>query len=152
MLMKQYILMLLCIISFSVFAQSIEISIDKTEFSTDEPLIITVTVKNVSGRIQTPHFPEIDGFISGGISTSMSSTFINGKGTTETKFMKQYYAQKDGKYTIKPFTVEVNGLKATSPETIVKVSKGIYPPKQPYKPKTPKEIEKEREIQNGKWI
>lgn len=150
--MKRYILILLCCIGFAVQAQSIEISINKTEFSTDEPLILTITVKNVSGRIETPQFPEIENFVPGGVSTSMSSTFINGKGSTETKFIKQYYAQKEGKYTIKPFKVEINGMQATSPQFELKVRKGIYPPKQPYKPKTPQEIEKEKELQKGKWM
>jgi len=150
--MKRYILIFLCFIGFAVQAQSVQIDINKTEFSTDEPLTITITVKNVSGRIETPNFPEIEGFVPGGMSTSMNSSFINGKSSTETKFIRQYYAQKEGKYTIKPFTVEVNGIKATSPEFKLEVSKGMYPPRQPYKRKTPQEIEKEKELQKGKWM
>lgn len=150
--MKRYILILLCFIGFTVYAQSIQIDVNKTELSTDDPLTVTITVKNVSGHIQTPQFPEIEGFIPGGISTSMSSTFINGRGSTETKFIKQYYAQKEGQYTIKPFKVEINGVQANSPEILIKVRKGIHAPRQPYKPKTPQEIEKEKELQNGKWM
>lgn len=150
--MKKYILTLFCLVHVVVFSQSIHIDVNKTKISTDEPLTITITVKNVSGRIETPNFPEIEGFVSGGISTFMNSSFINGVGSTETKFTKQYYAQKEGKYTIKPFTVEVNGLKTTSEKYVVEVSKGIYPPRQPYRPKTPQEIEKERELSKGKWI
>ncbi|MCS7029236.1 MAG: BatD family protein [Bacteroidia bacterium] len=140
------------LVPYFLFGQSISIDINKTELSTDEPLIITITVKNMSGYIPTPEFPEIENFVSGGISTTMNSTFINGKGTTETKFMKHYYPQKEGKYTIKPFTVEINGIKVTSEKYQLNVKKGMYPPRQPYRPKTPQEIEKEREIQKGKWI
>ncbi len=150
--MKYCIFILLCFIGYTTHAQSIQIDVSKTEFSTDEPLILTITVKNVSGRIETPQFPEIEGFIPGGISTSMSSTFINGKGSTETKFIKQYFAQKEGKYIIKPFTIEINGIKTVSPEYVLHVKKGIHPPRQPYRPKTPQEIEKEKELQKGKWM
>lgn len=150
--MKSLILTLFSYISFWVCAQSIDISINKTELSTDEPLILTITIKNVSGHIQTPQFPEIENFVPGGMSTSMSSSFINGKSSTETKFIKQYYAQKEGKYVIKPFTIEINGIKTTSPEYVLHVRKGIYPPYKPYKPKTPQEIEKEKELQKGKWM
>ncbi|MCS7077153.1 MAG: BatD family protein [Bacteroidia bacterium] len=137
---------------YALLAQSIDIQINKTELSTDEPLIITITVKNLSGRISTPQFPEIEDFVPGGVSTSMNSTFINGKGTTETKFMKQYYPQKEGKFIIKPFTVEINGIKATSEKYQITVKKGLYPPRKPHQPKTPREIEKEKEIEKGKWI
>lgn len=140
--------------SWYVFSQDINVSVNKQNLTTDEPLVLTIEVKNApQGQVQTPQFPEIEGFVGAGVSTSMSSSFINGVGSTQMRFIKYYYAQKQGSFTLNPFEVNIKGKIVTSPKFTFDVKQGTMPLRtNPLQPKTPEELKKQKELEKGKWM
>jgi len=72
--------------------------------------------------------PDLSDFMAYGPSTSqnMSSTFINGKMSTEVSYSYTYVlqAKKDGRFTIKPAEITINGKKYSSNSVTIEVVKG----------------------------
>ena len=66
--------------SIFTFAQEISVSIKPEKIRVGGALQITVSIQNDQIKNYS-QFPEIDGFLKGGISSSSSTNFINGKMT-----------------------------------------------------------------------
>ncbi len=90
------------------WGQSIKVNVGADEIALNEPFTITVVVendklKNLSG------FPEINGFIKRGTSSSTSTQFINGQVSSTQSITQNYVAQKEGRFRLPTFTINVNG-------------------------------------------
>jgi len=98
------------LLSQSARAQDIIIKLGPDEIGANQIFTISIIVKN--DRIKSYNdFPEIDGFIKRGTSSSSSTNIINGQITTTQSVTMNYVPQNEGTFTLPPFTMEVNEKK-----------------------------------------
>jgi len=105
--------------SQNVRAQDITIKLGSDKIGANQIFTISIIVKN--DRIKSyNNFPEIDGFIKRGTSSSSSTNIINGQITTTQSVTMNYIPQNQGTFALLPFTMEVNEKEIRSEgETIV---------------------------------
>ncbi len=126
--MRRYKLLILSglILLFKVgIAQEISIKLGKNNIPQNEFFTITVIVNNENLKNYSP-FPEINGFIKKGISSSSSTNIINGQTSFSQSIVQNYAPKAQGKYTLSPFTMSINGIKINSNGTTITVG----PPQQ----------------------
>ena len=103
---------LLC--STGLWGQNIKVNIGADEIAANEAFTITVVVendplKNLSG------FPEIEGMVKRGTSSSTSTQFINGQVSSTQSLTQNYVAQRQGTFRLPTFTITVNGQNINVP-------------------------------------
>lgn len=106
-------------------AQDITITTGPEEIGLNEAFTITLSVKN-ERLSEYDGFPEIDGFLKRGTSSSTSTNMINGQISTSQSITQNYVAQREGTFRLEPFTMTINGKKVSAPGKTIKVG----PPKQ----------------------
>ena len=94
--------------SVHLLAQNVKVEVGPGEIAANEAFTITVVVendqlKNLSG------FPEIEGLIKRGTSSSTSTQFINGQVSSTQSLTQNYLPQREGTFTLAPFSITVNG-------------------------------------------
>src|SRR5688572_714450 len=108
--MKNYVLLfcLILIPFFGALAQEVVIKLGKSPVPIDEYFTISATLKNQ--QLKTiGKFPEIEGFEKSNRFSSTTTNIVNGQISTEQTVTQNYAPLKEGEFTIKPFTLEVNG-------------------------------------------
>lgn len=121
--MKGIFLILILLSGFwqSSSGQDITIKLGPDEIGSNEVFNITVTVKN--DRLKSySSFPEIDGLLKRGTSSSSSTNIVNGRVSTTQSITMNYVPSKEGSFTIPPFTIKVNDLDIHSDGKTIKVS------------------------------
>ena len=116
-----WILGLLGLISTSQLnAQDIKIELGASEIAMNQAFTISVTVSN--DRLESyDQFPNINGFVKRGTSSSSSTNFVNGRVSSTQSIIQSYIPQREGTFRIPPFTMTVNNKKVRSPGKTVKV-------------------------------
>lgn len=105
---RQLFLLILLFITGVSYAQNIRIEIDPEVVPLNQPLRISIIGENQA--IETyKGFPEIDGFVKRGSSSSTSTVINNGSISYEQSISMRYLARKEGTYRIPDFTLTVNG-------------------------------------------
>lgn len=104
-----FLLFCLIILPFSsALAQEVEIKLGKSPVPIDEYFTISATLKNQ--QLKTiGKFPELEGFEKSNRFSSTTTNIVNGQISTEQTITQNYAPLKEGEFTIKPFTLEVNG-------------------------------------------
>lgn len=97
----------LLLLPLYVVAQAPTVKIGKTEVALNEPFTITVTTTNENLRTYS-NFPDIPNFRKAGTSSSTSTNIVNGNITFTQSITQNYFPQKEGKYTLPPFTMKIN--------------------------------------------
>lgn len=112
MFLKKILLLALFVSSASIFtlAQEISVSIKPEKIRVGGALQITVSIQNDQIKSYS-QFPEIDGFLKGGISSSSSTNFINGKMSSSQSIIQNYIAKQEGVFEIPSFEINVNNQK-----------------------------------------
>ena len=116
----------LILISLAVFWQSatgqdITLKLGPDVIGSNEVFTISVTVKN--DRLKSySNFPEIEGLLKRGTSSSSSTNIVNGRVTTTQSITMNYVPSKEGSFTIPPFTMKVNDIDIHSDGKTIKVS------------------------------
>ena len=101
----------------AAFAGTITSSLDRTEASLGEVLVMTVTIEG-SGATELD-VPEVDGLVIQQRGVSRSTSIINGYARQEVSVNYLVQAQRAGKFTIPSMTLELDGKKeSTLPLTI----------------------------------
>lgn len=118
-------------LSVSAYAQTVSISIGRTEIGQNENFEITLTVKN--GRLtKYSEFPDIPGFRKGRPSTSSQTSIINGQVSTQQSVSQMYAPSQQGTFKLAPFTMAVNGKSVSSNGATIKVGQAVQ--RQSYDP------------------
>ncbi len=110
----------LVLISEKSYSQDISITLGPNEIALNQYFSITVTVQNDRLR-NYEGFPEIPGFIKRGTSSATSTNFINGKMSSTQSITQNYTPQREGTFTLPPFSMVVNGEKIKTDGTTIKV-------------------------------
>ncbi|MFT5618526.1 MAG: hypothetical protein ACI85I_001761 [Arenicella sp.] len=101
-----FLLVLLC--SNSVFAQTVEVQIGRTDIAANEAFKISVVATN--GKVtDISDFPNIRGLRKVGVSQSQNVSIVNGRMTSSISVVQNYSATREGSFKFKPFTMVVNG-------------------------------------------
>ncbi len=112
-------LALMFFVDFSM-AQALKIEYGPGEIAINQLFTITLTVENERLQNYSP-FPEIDGFVKRGTSSSTSTSFINGQMSSKQSIVQNYQATKEGTVVIRPFELTVNGKTISAPGKTIKV-------------------------------
>ena len=116
-----WILLILTCGFFNSWGQKSFIDLGKTNIAVNEPFTITIKVENAKVKSHDP-FPQIAGFKKHALaSVTSSNNKGNGEITTTDAVIQNYYAEKEGTYVIKPFSIKVNGKVVESPGITVTV-------------------------------
>ncbi|MGB3467008.1 MAG: BatD family protein [Cyclobacteriaceae bacterium] len=119
----KYIVVLILMMVFALsgtMAQDAEIKFGSNDIALNQTFRITVTVKNTQIK-SLGNFPDIPGFDKRGTNTSSSVSNINGKVSSSTSTIMNYSPRKEGVYTLKSFSIAVNGKVYKSPGITIKV-------------------------------
>ena len=109
MLLNRYLLFFVVLFSaFYAQAQQLKVELGQGEIAINEPFTITFTVENATLKDYSG-FPEIEGFVKRGTSSSSSTNFINGQRSFSQSITQNYVATAEGEYALKPFSIKVNG-------------------------------------------
>ena len=120
----------------AAFAGTITSSLDRTEASLGEVLVMTVTIEG-SGASELD-VPEVDGLVIQQRGVSRSTSIINGHTSQEININYLVQAQRAGKFTIPSLSLELDGKKeSTLPLTITINPDGTSSAAQPQTNKQP---------------
>ncbi|MFQ3575704.1 MAG: BatD family protein [Cytophagales bacterium] len=116
---------------FWVHSQDISITIGKNIIALNEYFTITLSIKN--GNITSySTFPEIPNFTKKGISSSSMTNIVNGRMSQTFSLVQNYAPIKEGKFVLKPFSMEVNGVKISNNGTNITVTQPVQTQRNPF--------------------
>lgn len=100
--------LLLFIFLGTASAQEVRISFGSQQIAVNQMFTVTVSIENERLRNYSP-FPEIEGLLKRGTSSSTSTSFVNGRMTSSQSITQNYQPTGEGTFQIPPFTLTVNG-------------------------------------------
>ncbi|WP_237390629.1 BatD family protein [Fulvivirga sediminis] len=105
-------------------AQDVKIELGPDEIGENQTWTITITAANE--RLSNyGDFPDITGFQKRGTSSSSSTQIINGQISSSQSVTMSYVPTSQGTFTLKPFTINVNGKPISSQGKTIKVGGAV---------------------------
>ncbi|XOV92826.1 MAG: BatD family protein [Bacteroidota bacterium] len=101
-------------------AQDIKIEYGADQIAVNQLFTITLSVENERLQNYSP-FPEVDGLVKRGTSSSTSTSFINGQMTSKQSITQNYQVTREGTIVIPPFDMVVNGKTIRTEGKTIKV-------------------------------
>ncbi|MEQ9303666.1 MAG: BatD family protein, partial [Marinoscillum sp.] len=92
----------------NVLAQEKKLEISSKNVALNEYFKITLSVENERLKNYSP-FPDIDGFVKRGTSSSTSTSIVNGRMTSSQSITQNYQPTREGQFNVPGFTMTVNG-------------------------------------------
>lgn len=146
-LISSIIAIFVLIVGFgSVLAQGSPITAvtDRTTLSTDESLILTVTINTATGSPGQPSLPSMNGFQITGTSSGTQISIINNQMTSSATYQYRLQPIEAGTLVIEPIGVEINGQTYSTEPITIEVTQGSAPvqaaPAQPSAQPAPTEL------------
>lgn len=113
-------LIFMLLFSVAVLAQEKRITTGPTKVALNQYFKVTITVENERLKNYSP-FPEIEGFVKRGTSSSTSTSFINGRMTSSQSITQNYQPTREGTFSVRDFTMDINGEKVSAPPFTITV-------------------------------
>lgn len=107
-----------------VNAQDVSIKLGQENIGLNQYFTITVEVKNDRLK-QYSSFPDIEGFIKRGTSSSTTTNFINGKMSSTQSLTQNYQASEQGNFLLAPFFITINGTEIKSEGIRINVGESV---------------------------
>ena len=120
-----YILLLFFVVANTAMAQKFSASASKTKVAVGETFQVTFALNASGSNFKMPALNEFDVYSGPNQSTSMS--FVNGAMSQSITMSYIIAPKKEGKFTIAPASVNVNGATIQSNSIIIEVVKGGAP-------------------------
>ena len=116
----------LLIVAVPSFAQEspIQAEVDRTNLTTDESLVLTITVQGLGSNVSEPEIPYLDGLNIVGSSTSSQISIINGSTSTSKVYQFRLQPARPGDVTIAPINVIIDGQTYGSDPILVHIEQG----------------------------
>ncbi len=130
-----YILLLFVAIGNTAIAQKFTASASKTKVAVGETFQLTYSLNANGSNFKMPALNEFDVYSGPNQSTSMS--FVNGAMSQSISLSYILSAKKEGKITIQPGSVSVNGAAVQSNSLVIEVVKGSPTTQNPQNPNNP---------------
>ncbi|MEQ9403279.1 MAG: BatD family protein [Cyclobacteriaceae bacterium] len=115
---------LLVLTGFIIQAQEVSIKLGEPKIGLNQYFTITAAVDNDRLK-QYSDFPEIDGFVKRGTSSSTSTSYINGQMKSTQSLTQNYQATEKGNFLLPPFFMTINGKDVKSNGTQIVVGDAI---------------------------
>ncbi len=121
--------LLLCLTPAPVYGQDspITAAVNKTHYSTDELVILTVTVVDDSALQPRPILPRLDGLAVIDLDIATDVNVVNGKINTQVTYTYRLQPRRTGSLTIPPVTVKIDGEIFKAAPLTIEVSQGTPP-------------------------
>ena len=97
----------LWVLSSTVYGQKVTITMGPDQFAMNQLWTITIAVQNDRLRNYS-NFPEIEGLVKRGTSSSSSTNYVNGKMSSSQSIIQNYQALREGKIEVPAFDITVN--------------------------------------------
>jgi hypothetical protein len=110
-------------ISFSQ-AQTITIKPGATQIGLNQYFTLTLTVENDRLKKYSP-FPDIEGFVKRGTSSSTSTSVVNGQMTSSQSISQNYQARQEGTFRLQNFEMTVNDKAVSTSGFTIKVGPAL---------------------------
>ena len=110
-----------------VAQQDISIQLGANQIGLNQYFTITIQVKNSRLR-EYSGFPDINGFIKRGTSSSTTTNYVNGKMSATQSLTQNYQASKKGTFSLPPFLMSINGMEVKSKGVQIVVGEAIKKP------------------------
>lgn len=116
----------LLIVAVPSFAQTnpIEATVDRNSLTTDESLVLTITVQGLGSNVSEPEIPYLDGLNIVGSSTSSQISIINGKTSSSKVYQFRLQPVRPGDVVIDPILVNIDGQTFGSDPILVHIEQG----------------------------
>ncbi|WP_421763516.1 BatD family protein [Ekhidna sp.] len=108
----------------SIFSQNVSIKIGQNEIGLNQYFTITIQVENDRLK-QYSEFPDIEGFIKRGTSSSTTTNYVNGRMSSTQSLTQNYQATEKGNFLLPPFFMTVNGEEVKSEGTQIVVGEPV---------------------------
>lgn len=108
----------------NLFSQDVSIKLGQNEIGINQYFTITVQVENDRLK-QYSEFPDIEGFIKRGTSSSTTTNYINGRMSSTQSLTQNYQATEKGAFLVEPFFMTVNGKEIKSEGIQVVVGEAV---------------------------
>lgn len=108
----------------SAIAQDAAIKLGRNEIGLNQYFTITIQIQNDRLK-QYTEFPEIEGFIKRGTSSSSTTNYVNGRMSSTQSLTQNYQAVKQGSFVLNPFKIAINGKEVASEGTQITVGEAI---------------------------
>lgn len=92
----------------AVQAQDVSVRIGQNEVALNQYFTISITIQNDNIR-QHSAFPDIEGFVKRGTSSSSSTSIVNGQVSSSHTITQNYQPTEKGTFTYRPFRMSING-------------------------------------------
>ncbi len=108
----------------SLTAQEVSIRLGENQIGLNQYFTIAISIENDNLRQHSP-FPDIEGFVKRGTSSSSSTSFINGQISSSHTITQNYQPTEKGQFTLAPFKMEVNGKSVSGAGTRITVGEPV---------------------------
>jgi hypothetical protein len=105
-------------------ASKLSAQVDRTELSTDDTLVLTLTLQTPDGAAPRLTLPDIDGFRVVGSSTSSQLSSINGVPSATSTYVYQLQPTSAGTFTIPALLLDRNGEQLSTDAIDITVTQG----------------------------
>ncbi|MFY0685914.1 MAG: BatD family protein [Cyclobacteriaceae bacterium] len=95
-------------------AQEVKVEMGPDKVATNQLWTITVTIQNERLKNYSP-FPEIEGFVKRGTSSSTSTSYVNGQMSSSQSIIQNYQPTAEGIVTVPNFTMTINNAQFRIP-------------------------------------
>jgi len=127
-LIKQFLTVFFCLVavvlaitnSSVAYAQQVTIQLGKNKLPINEYFTISIKLRNQPLQ-NYGDFPDIEGFKKSSRSNTTSQIGIGAKTIIEQTITQNYAAYKEGKFTLKPFSIIVNGKNIAGAGTVITI-------------------------------
>lgn len=96
------------IFSLTAMAQQAKVEPGATEIGLNQYFTLTLSIENERLKNYSP-FPEIDGLVKRGTSSSTSTSFVNGRMSSSQSITQNYQPTREGTFQVPAFEMTVNG-------------------------------------------
>ena len=115
---------LLTLLSLKSWGQEVSIKVGAKKIALNQYFTIAISIKNDNIK-QHSQFPEIDGFVKRGTSSSSNTSFVNGKVSSSHTITQNYQPSEKGNFLLRPFRMQINESMANHGGTQIAVGDAI---------------------------
>ncbi|MBE2221628.1 MAG: protein BatD [Anaerolineae bacterium] len=116
----------LLIVAMPSFAQAspIQAEVDRNNLTTDESLVLTITVQGIGSNVAQPEIPYLDGLNIVGSSMASQINIVNGNTSASTVYQYRLQPARPGDVKIDPITVVIDGQTFSSDPILIHIEQG----------------------------
>lgn len=127
---KVFVVTIISLLLIGVFAlpgsaqSPVTAEVDRNRLSTDEVLVLKVTIDSTAGQASQPALPALDGFEILGSSSGTQISIVNGDMNMQATYSYSLHPTEAGQLMINPVSVQIDGQLYSTQPIMIEVSQG----------------------------